>query len=79
MDGLAAVEGFLTPVFAFDWIRQDDQTISVVLRDRRRSAKRKRDSVQPQEKTAEAHQPLHFDYLTGATRKRKSLDIVKRI
>ena len=22
---------------------------------------------------------LHFDYLTGATRKRKSLDIVKRI
>ncbi len=48
MDGLAAVEGFLTPVFAFDWVRQDDQTISVVLRDRRRSAKRKRDSVQPQ-------------------------------
>jgi len=54
MDGLAAVEGFLTPVFAFDWVRQDDQTISVVLRDRRRSAKRKRDSVQPQEKTAGA-------------------------
>ena len=47
MDGLAAVEGFLTPVFAFDWVRQDDQTISVVLRDRRRSAKRKRQRAAP--------------------------------
>ena len=33
MDGLAAVEGYLTPVFALDWVRQDDQTISVDVED----------------------------------------------
>ena len=33
MDGLAAVEGFLTPLFALDWVRQDDQTISVDVED----------------------------------------------
>jgi len=60
MDGLAAAEGFLTPVFAFDWVRQDDQTISVVLRDRRRSAKRKRDSVQPQDKDGWGPSALAF-------------------